>query len=134
MKKIILAGCVIQNPQGKILLIHRNTPQRTQWETPGGKIEEDEDAEQTAVREIKEEVGVDIEIIRRLGQKDFQEDEFVMEYIWFLAKVVSGEPKLMEEKYDKLDYFSWEELNQMNDLSGNAQNLVKAYNSKEISL
>ena len=34
-----LAGCVITDSDGNILLVHRSTPKRTQWEIPGGKLE-----------------------------------------------------------------------------------------------
>ncbi|MCR4277603.1 MAG: hypothetical protein NUV80_03295 [Candidatus Berkelbacteria bacterium] len=27
-----LAGCIILDPQGRLLLMHRHTPERTQWE------------------------------------------------------------------------------------------------------
>jgi len=43
LRKLQLAGCVIENNEGKILLLHRNTPERQQWETPGGKIEPNEE-------------------------------------------------------------------------------------------
>ena len=53
LMKIALAGCVIKDDQDRILLIHRNTPKRTQWEIPGGKIEEGEVAEATANVKLK---------------------------------------------------------------------------------
>lgn len=125
MNKIALAGCIIYDDQGKILLIHRNTKKRVQWETPGGKIEENESPEQTAMREIKEEIGVGIEIIKNIGQKDFQEGDYTMKYIWFEAKIITGIPYLVEkETYDDLKYFSLEELKLKTDLSGNTQNLL----------
>ena len=36
------------------------------WEFPGGKVEEDEDLESCLKREIKEELGVEIEVTERL--------------------------------------------------------------------
>lgn len=136
MNKIILAGCVILNNKGELLLIHRNTPKRVQWETPGGKIEEGEDPRKTAEREAEEEIGVDIEIIKELGRKEFEEDTYIMDYIWYITSIKFGEPQLMEkDKYDDLRYFSWEELKSMKDqLSANAKNLIGAYLAKEIDL
>lgn len=136
MDKIILAGCVILDAEGKLLLIHRNTPKRIQWETPGGKIEKGEDSRRTAEREAEEEIGVDIEIIKELGNKEFQEDTYTMSYIWYLSSIKSGKPQLMEkDKYDDMKYFSWEELKNIFDqISPNAKNLVNAYFAKEISL
>lgn len=131
---IRLAGCVIANTEGKILLIHRNTPKRIQWELPGGKIEENEEPENAAIRELQEELGIKVEIVKKLGEKSFTEDTFTMEYVWFLAKIISGEPKLQENKFDTLNYFSWDELRGKKDLSANAGNLVNTYFQKVIGL
>jgi len=126
--KIKLAGCIIRNSEGKILLIHRNTPKRNQWEIPGGKIDENENSEETAKREVKEELGIDVEIIDRLGEKEFSEDGYSMNYIWFSAKIISGEPKLMEDAFDEFKYFSLDELKSMKEkLSPNARNFVQEY-------
>lgn len=48
MSRITLAGCVILDEKGGLLLMHRNTPKRVQWELPGGKVEAGEEPEQTA--------------------------------------------------------------------------------------
>ena len=135
-KKLHLARCVILNENGELLLLHRNTSIRKQWETPGGKIENDEDAQKAAEREIEEELGVEIEIVKKLGKRDFIEDKYVMTYTWYQAKVLSGELKIMEtEKFDDLKYFSWKKLQDMKDqLSPNTHNLVEAYFSNNIQL
>ncbi len=128
--KLQLAGCVIQNLEGKILLLHRNTPGRIQWETPGGKIEEGEDEKVAAIREVKEELGIEVEIEKEIGRKDFSEDGNEMGYVWFQAKIISGDPKPLEEKHDKVEYFSWDELKTIDDLSPNTKNLTNHHFSK----
>ena len=120
-----LSGAVIYNESNEILLIHRNTYNREQWELPGGKIEENESPEETAIRELKEELSVDIKIIKFLGSTYFEEDRFIMKYNWFEAKIVTGIPALKEEKFDKLKYFSNEELQKLKDLSKNMKNFIK---------
>lgn len=132
--RITLAGCIIQDKEGKILLLHRNTPVRIQWETPGGKIENGEDSKTAAKREIKEELGIVVDILYEIGKKEFLEDNFTMNYIWYKAEIVKGEPKLKEKKFDKLGYFSWQELRSRKDLSQNTQNLVKAYFEGKIKI
>ena len=133
INKICLAGCVILDEKGKVLLLHRNAPKRVQWETPGGKIEEREESEKAAVREVGEELGIKVEIVKELGRKDFAEDGYTMEYVWYLAVIKAGEPNVMEkEKFDDLRYFSWEELRAMQEeLSPNTRNLVAAYFNNE---
>lgn len=138
MSKITLAGCIIFDDQGKILLMHRNeitpTKKRIQWETPGGTIEEGEDSSETATRELREELDIEVEIIKKLGQKNFIEDDNEMEYTWYLSSIKSGDPKLMEDFYDDLQYFSFEEMKEMeNLLSANARNFLAAYSAGEVN-
>jgi 8-oxo-dGTP diphosphatase len=52
---------------GRLLLV-RSTRTREHWAFPGGKSEPGETAEQTAVREVREEVGVDIEVTGSIGR------------------------------------------------------------------
>lgn len=134
MSRITLAGCVILDANGRLLLMHRNTPKRVQWELPGGKIEEDEEPEQAARREVLEELGISVSIVKKLGEKSFEEDGYEMDYIWFLATVKKGTPTLKEEKFDALKYFSWDELKNESALSANTKNLVEAYFTDGLNL
>lgn len=52
-------GAVIFNGAGRILLIHQ---QKGHWGFPKGHVENGETEEMTALREIKEEVGLDVDI------------------------------------------------------------------------
>lgn len=133
MNKIQLAGCVLENSEGKILLLHRNTPKRIQWETPGGKIEEGEDPIKTAQREVLEELNITVEIVNKLGEHEFFEGGYFMDYVWYKAVIRSGMPQIMEDKFDEIKYFSWKELKEMeNKLSANTKNLVNAYFQKQL--
>ncbi len=106
-----LAGCIIKDKNGKILLLHRNTSKRTQWEVPGGKIDEGETAEQTAIREIEEELGVKVQTVKLLGKAEFVEDDYTLHYSWYLAEVTEGNVKVMEpEVFDQLGYHTEADL------------------------
>jgi 8-oxo-dGTP diphosphatase len=108
---IKLAGCIINDSQNNILLLHRNTAARQHWEIPGGKLETDEDAASSAVREVKEELGITVKIEKLLGGREFTEDDIKMHYTWYKAKIVSGQPKVMEpEIFDGMRYFSADEM------------------------
>ncbi len=69
MKSPLLAtDIIIQYPDGEIVLIERgNEPFKGQYAIPGGGVEIGETVEQAAIREAKEETGLDIEIIKLLG-------------------------------------------------------------------
>lgn len=136
MDKIQLAGCVITNPDGGILLLHRNTAKRRQWEIPGGKVDPHEDVASTAVREVREEVGIDVELVRELGVRAFDEDGYSMVYTWFLASVLSGEPAVQEpQTHDRCEYLTPAQLESLHDqLSPNTRNFMAELTAGRISL
>ncbi|KIL34233.1 ADP-ribose pyrophosphatase [Cohnella kolymensis] len=86
-KHFISAAAIVLNDQNEILLIRG--PQRG-WEMPGGHVEVGESLAQAAIRETKEEAGVDIEIIRFCGI--FQNVKESICNTLFLAKYIGGTP------------------------------------------
>ena len=132
MNKITLAGCAIIK-DSKILLLNRK--KRNWYELPGGKIDESESAEEAAKRELKEELSCEVEIIRKIGTKDFEEDGYVMTYVWFLAKVKENQfPQVGEpDKFDHYKYISFAELNN-HSLSPNMKNFCLELNNQSMSL
>lgn len=68
LEEEIAAGGIIlsarDGQEARVLLVHR--PKYDDWSFPKGKAEEGESLEETALREVKEETGLDCRIIRRL--------------------------------------------------------------------
>ncbi|MFO7872308.1 MAG: NUDIX hydrolase [Candidatus Undinarchaeales archaeon] len=63
-----LAVDVLVEENGKILLIKRNfEPFKGNWALPGGFVEYGETVEQAAIRELKEETGIEVELEGILG-------------------------------------------------------------------
>lgn len=121
-----LAGCVIYDEQGKLLVLHRNTPELVQWELPGGKIEPGEDIAEATVREAKEELLVTIEIIKQLGKANFEHDNRSWSYTWYEAKIIKGTVGIGEpDKFDDIAYIDPRELIKRSDISPNLVNLLK---------
>ena len=80
---------------GKLLLIKRaKEPFRGEWALPGGRIEDDESAEQCLKREMKEETGLDVEPVRLVGvYSDPKRDPRGIIAAAYLVKRVGGELK-----------------------------------------
>ena len=73
VQKIVLGGVVIDND--KVLLLQRNRDEDVypnMWELPSGKREPLEPSEGALVREIKEESGLEVDIIIPLSVFDYQ--------------------------------------------------------------
>lgn len=103
-KKIINVTCAIIIIDDKILVTQRSEKMKLplKWEFPGGKLEENETEEQCIVREILEEINIEIEIVKRLSDSIFDYGNFKINLIPFIANYKKGEIKLLEHKSYKL--------------------------------
>ena len=63
----LAAYAVIVDDQGQVLLALWNEATEPLWTMPGGGVELEETFEQGAVREVLEETGYDVELVRLLG-------------------------------------------------------------------
>ena len=92
MQRIRLAGII---PMGKgFALMHRkdvlNNPNIHEYYVfPGGGQEENETFEEGAIREIKEEFGIDVKIIKKMYEED--SELFNQKTFYYLCEYVSGE-------------------------------------------
>lgn len=70
---INVVAAVIKSEEGKILIAQRNLKksQGGLWEFSGGKIEQNESREAAIIREIKEELTIDINVENYIGEKIF---------------------------------------------------------------
>lgn len=94
-KHIISAAAIVLNERNEILLI--KGPRRG-WEMPGGQVEEGESMKEAAIRETKEESGIDIEIVKFCGI--FQNLNRSICNSLFLGKAIGGEPTTSPESLE----------------------------------
>ncbi len=112
-------GAVIINREGKIFLAKRGKKARNEvgkWEFPGGGLEFGESFEDTIVREIKEEFGVNIQVFDQLTAFNHLIPDEKQHWValTFICKIKSGTPKILEpEKCDEIGWFSIDEMKKM---------------------
>ncbi|WP_077622665.1 NUDIX hydrolase [Sediminibacillus massiliensis] len=106
-KHIVSAAAIVLNKQNEILLI--KGPRRG-WEMPGGQVEERESLERAAIRETKEESGIDIEVTTFCGV--FQNVDRSICNTLFLGKPIGGEFSTSPESLE-VGYFPIEKALEM---------------------
>jgi 8-oxo-dGTP diphosphatase len=96
-----------------LLLKRRNVHGAGSWSTAGGHLEYGEAPEACAVREVKEETGVDVGDVRFIGITNDVFEEHGRHYItiWMRGEWVSGEP-LIGAAYEmsEVGWFAWDDL------------------------
>lgn len=109
---INVVAAVIRDEAGRILITQRNLKkaQGGLWEFPGGKIEPEETKEHAIVREIKEELDVDIEYKDYLAEKVFEYPEKTINLIALECKKINGEIRLLEH-----ESYAWVYEKELND-------------------
>ncbi len=98
--------CAIIMRENKVLVTQRSEKMRIplKWEFPGGKVEENETAEDCLIREIQEELSLKIEIFKRLKPSAYDYETFSIRLIPFIVFSKSGQIVLAEHKsYKWLD-------------------------------
>lgn len=113
MKTLNVVAAIIHK-DNKILATKRGYGEFiNQWEFPGGKIEENETKEEALIREIKEELNVEIEITNFALDLEYQYPTFYLKMSCYDCIIKSGTPKLLEHNdarwlsKDELDDVNW---------------------------
>lgn len=112
MKEIKVVAAIIQK-ENKILATKRGYGEFiNMWEFPGGKIEPGETKKQALVREIKEELNIEINVDKFAIDIEYQYPNFYLFMSCFMCSIKEGSIKLLEHNDGK--WITKEELNTLN--------------------
>lgn len=92
----------------KILLTKREDFET--WILPSGGVEEGESLAQAAIRETKEETGLDVELTRLVGVYSRLSNMSPGYMVLFAAKPIGGEIKCQEGETIAVEWFSFDEI------------------------
>ncbi len=94
--------------EGKILLTQREDFET--WILPGGGVEEGESLAQAAIRETKEETGLNIELTRLVGVYSRLSNMSTTHAVLFTARPIGGEIKCQEGETIAVEWFAFDEI------------------------
>lgn len=113
MKTIEVAAAIIWH-EGRVLATQRGYGDYAGWwEFPGGKLEPGEDGAAAAVREIREELDVEVAVDRFVCTVEYDYPAFHLTMHCYLCHIASGSVKLLEHSAakwldgDSLDDVAW---------------------------
>jgi 8-oxo-dGTP diphosphatase len=118
------ASAAIFRADGKVLLAKRTKPP-FQWSFPGGRLEPGESAEEAAIREAREEVSVEIEIIGKAGEREVMLPGRCFLISVFAARLVSGEAQPGPEA-SETGWFAIEDIETLDATPGLAESAREA--------
>lgn len=103
MKREFSAGGMVFNSQGQVLITQHS--QNLHWSFPKGLIDEGETPETAAIREVREEGGIEAEITAKVGYSKYTytlNGEKIFKVVtFFLMKYLSGDIK--DHDFEVLD-------------------------------
>ncbi len=121
--------CALILKNDKILAVQRG-PESSHpylWEFPGGKIQENESAEQGIIREIEEELSVRINVLFQLEPIEFDYGNKQIRLIPFICRVISGEINLTEHLTQR--WFSLDEWPEIDWLAADRELIIRRHNN-----
>lgn len=118
MQKWFGAAGVCVNEEGQLLMVLQGTPEEEKtWSIPSGTKEENETFEQCCIREVEEETGYGVNILRKLQVKRgiIEELKTTLEVHYFLVVIVGGDEMIQDP--DNLIYeIAWKSADEIRNL------------------
>ena len=128
MKKIVAAGGLVFNDDNELLMIFR----RKKWDLPKGKLDEGENIEACALREVKEETGLQtlnlekfINITLHTYTDLYLNEDVTKETHWFKMYAPNNQP-LIPQLIEGIEKIEWVNNKNLHDkLQNSYANIVE---------
>ncbi len=115
LKQTLAVIGIIQNERGEFLLTKRYEPHTSfhgYWHLPGGAVGDEETPEQAIVREIKEELNCDVQIVRMIPRVFTQfRNNWKGVFICFVLKLIN--PHQLIQLNNEASEFGWYSKNEL---------------------
>ena len=111
MTAIKVSMGIILDSKGKILIAQRNLQKNFggMWEFPGGKQEANESPEQALIRELKEELSIEVEVLRSFPAYDYKDEKIKISFYPIQCKIVGG--MIVNNEHEEVKFISIDDIN-----------------------
>lgn len=93
------------------------------WDIPGGGIDPEEELEAALKREILEECGIEIQVIKKIGFNTYMENDIEAEETTFLVKAITTNI-ILNPEHTEFKWLKYADLNKV-ELSDYVKNLIE---------
>jgi ADP-ribose pyrophosphatase YjhB (NUDIX family) len=116
MGKWVGSAGICINDNGLILMVLQGKPdEKKVWSVPSGGLEKNESIEECCVREIREETGYEVKILKPLFIKEGMSYKISVEVHYFEVVVIGGQAQIQDP--DQLIYeIAWKSVDEISDL------------------
>ncbi len=126
-RHIRVVGAMLEKEGGRYLITQRR-PEATLpllWEFPGGRVQENETDEQALARELKEEMGIDVEVLEQVMHTQHQYPSYDIDFRVFRCRLRSPESEIRHLRVQDHRWVTLSEMGQYRFPDADAHTLEK---------
>ena len=126
-RHIRVVGAMLQNAQGRYLITQR-PPKATLpllWEFPGGRVEEGEKDEQALAREIREEMGVEVQVLEQALHTHHDYPTYDIDFRVYHCRLTSPESAIQHLRVHDHRWVTLDEMSKYQFPDADAKTLAK---------
>jgi 8-oxo-dGTP diphosphatase len=126
-RQIRVVGAMLQNDDGRYLITQR--PPKASlpllWEFPGGRVEEGETDAQALAREIREEMGVDVEVLDQAMHTHHEYPKYDIDFRVFRCRLKQPAAPIQHLRVHDHRWVTLDEMSQYQFPDADAKTLAK---------
>lgn len=129
VQRVVVAGIIVKN--NTVLLVKRSIKEDHRaghWEVPGGKLEFGEKPEAGTLREIEEESGLKVRVIKPVSVFDFGDNSIHFVEINYLCEVENEQEVRLSEEHDDFQWATFGNIEKIEPMSPEMRKSILSLN------